>query len=268
MAAYNKKKIQRGRKMKTRKKKFSGALLVVFLLLGNMVALPPANMQVQAETTVYITPTGSKYHSHKCGNGTYSPTSLSHAQSLGLEPCKKCFPGGAPADSGAENNGSGNANASASAKPPVKKIALSNTALVLVKGTSQKLKLKNASGAVKWKSSKSAVASVSNGTVKAKAKGKAVISATANGQTKTCRVKVEDAKISKTALHIAAGKTAKLKVSGCIHDIRWSSTDTDVARVDGNGNIKAYKAGRTCIKAEAHGKVWKCVVKVNRPKAA
>lgn len=32
--------------MNTRKKKFSGALLVVFLLLGNMVALPPANMQM------------------------------------------------------------------------------------------------------------------------------------------------------------------------------------------------------------------------------
>lgn len=41
--------------------------------------------------TVYITPTGSKYHTHKCGNGTYSPATLEEAQARGLTPCSKCF---------------------------------------------------------------------------------------------------------------------------------------------------------------------------------
>ena len=41
--------------------------------------------------TVYVTPTGSKYHTHKCGNGTYSPATLEEAQSRGLTPCAKCY---------------------------------------------------------------------------------------------------------------------------------------------------------------------------------
>lgn len=41
--------------------------------------------------TVYVTPTGSKYHTHKCGNGTYSPATLEEAQARGLTPCSKCF---------------------------------------------------------------------------------------------------------------------------------------------------------------------------------
>ena len=43
-----------------------------------------ASQQAQAaapeqnnEQTVYVTPTGSKYHTHKCGNGTYTPATLS-----------------------------------------------------------------------------------------------------------------------------------------------------------------------------------------------
>lgn len=40
---------------------------------------------------VFITPTGKKYHARACGKGNYSATSLSDAQSRGLEPCKKCY---------------------------------------------------------------------------------------------------------------------------------------------------------------------------------
>ncbi|MGP5429630.1 thermonuclease family protein [Enterococcus malodoratus] len=54
-----------------------------------------AQQQTAAEPaqgqTVYVTPTGSKYHTHKCGNGTYTPATLEEAQGRGLEPCSKCF---------------------------------------------------------------------------------------------------------------------------------------------------------------------------------
>lgn len=43
------------------------------------------------QQTVYVTATGSKYHSHKCGNGNYTPTTLEDAQAQGLTPCEKCF---------------------------------------------------------------------------------------------------------------------------------------------------------------------------------
>lgn len=42
-------------------------------------------------TTVLVTPTGKKYHTRKCGNGTYTPATLEEAQARGLTPCSKCF---------------------------------------------------------------------------------------------------------------------------------------------------------------------------------
>lgn len=44
--------------------------------------------------TVYITPTGSKYHyDNNCNGGTYIASTLDEAKSLGLTPCKKCAGG-------------------------------------------------------------------------------------------------------------------------------------------------------------------------------
>lgn len=52
----------------------------------------PTVTHVQAKTTyVYTTPTGKKYHSRKCGNGTYTKTTLKKAEGKGLTPCKKCY---------------------------------------------------------------------------------------------------------------------------------------------------------------------------------
>lgn len=46
------------------------------------------------EKTVYVTPTGSRYHyNSNCGNGSYSSTTLSNAKAMGLTPCKKCAGG-------------------------------------------------------------------------------------------------------------------------------------------------------------------------------
>lgn len=50
-----------------------------------------ASKKPSVGSTVYITRTGKKYHTHKCGNGTFYQVSLSEAKSKGLTPCKKCF---------------------------------------------------------------------------------------------------------------------------------------------------------------------------------
>lgn len=47
--------------------------------------------QNNVEQTVLVTRTGEKYHTRKCGNGTYTPATLQEAQSRGLSPCSKCF---------------------------------------------------------------------------------------------------------------------------------------------------------------------------------
>lgn len=48
----------------------------------------------QSSTTVYITPTGKRYHyDNHCNDGNYSPTTLDKAESAGLTPCKRCAGG-------------------------------------------------------------------------------------------------------------------------------------------------------------------------------
>lgn len=45
----------------------------------------------QTGRTVYITPTGSKYHyDNNCNGGTYIPSTLEEALSLNLGPCRRC----------------------------------------------------------------------------------------------------------------------------------------------------------------------------------
>lgn len=45
----------------------------------------------QTGRTVYITPTGSKYHyDNSCNGGTYIPSTLEEALSLNLGPCRRC----------------------------------------------------------------------------------------------------------------------------------------------------------------------------------
>lgn len=47
--------------------------------------------QDAVEQMVMVTPTGSKYHTHKCGNGNYYETTLTEALNRGLTPCSKCY---------------------------------------------------------------------------------------------------------------------------------------------------------------------------------
>lgn len=42
-------------------------------------------------TTVYVTPTGSKYHRQVCGSGNYSKSTLKEALLRRLDPCTKCY---------------------------------------------------------------------------------------------------------------------------------------------------------------------------------
>lgn len=51
----------------------------------------PVTNSSSTSITVYITPTGSKYHfdSH-CNGGSYSATTLESAKNSGYTPCGKC----------------------------------------------------------------------------------------------------------------------------------------------------------------------------------
>jgi hypothetical protein len=75
-------------------KKLKHLFLSVSLTLV-MVATPVTGdvfqVTASAEASVYVTPTGKKYHKKKCGNGTYTKVKISKAKARGLTPCKKCY---------------------------------------------------------------------------------------------------------------------------------------------------------------------------------
>ena len=161
-------------------------------------------------------------------------------------------------------------------------ITLSNTELKMTEGdvstlTASVQPADATDKALTWTSSNEAVATVSaNGEVKAVKEGNAVITVkAANGVTATCKVTVESGIIvvtsvtlDKTSLEMTEGEAAVLKATVNPADatdktLTWTSSDSSVATVSANGEVKAIKAGSTTITvSSANGKTATCVVSV------
>lgn len=250
---------------KTRKiVRFKVFVLSLILLLSSCGITYYNVDTAQAEAVVYITRTGSKYHTHKCGNGTYYASTLSHAQAIGLTACSKCFGGSSYSSYSGGGSGS-SSNYTKNIKKKTKPIKISKTSLVLVKGQSKKLKLKNATNKIIWSSTKKSVANVSTtGKVVAKKAGKATIVAKTGTQQKTCKVIVEEPSLSVKKLSLDLAETKKVKLSSCKHSVKWTSSNSSVAKVK-KGTITAKEVGTAVIKATVHGKTYKCKVTVKKP---
>ena len=125
---------------------------------------------------------------------------------------------------------------------------------------------------VKYVSSKPRVVEVdANGTLRARKKGSAKITATAgNGVKCTMKVKVLKAprkvKLTKKSLEVCIGEAGKLKTklpAKTASSITWTSSNPGVATVDAVGNVKGVAAGTAVITAATfNGKKAKCTVKV------
>lgn len=132
---------------------------------------------------------------------------------------------------------------------------------------------------IRWNTSNINVASVSNGTVTAKAQGTAEITATSEdgGFKSVCLVnvtapdaKAEGVQLDKHTLSIAAGGAASLNVTfipiyASNQNVTWSSDNTAVVSVDKNGKITAISAGsaNVTVKSEDGGFTDTCSVTVN-----
>lgn len=173
--------------MKTIKKTILSFTLVFFMMIlpvGDSAGMVTA----QAQTMVYVTPTGSKYHTHKCGRGNFYQTTLSNALARGLTPCKKCFgsSGGYSQTRKSSTTTTKKTTKKKNTRPKISPLSISSTKIVLVKGQSRKLTVKGGAGIVSWGSSNTAVAGVSAGKVVAKGKGKATITVKKGTQKKSC----------------------------------------------------------------------------------
>lgn len=240
---------------------FMLALVMIAMPIGDTYTLTP----IYAETTVYVTPTGSKYHTHKCGRGNYYASTLSSALARGLTACKKCF-----GNSGGYRSSSSSSSSSSKATkhnaPKAAPFKLKTTSVFLLKGKSKTIGTKNATGKVKWTSNKKAVATVSSsGKITAKGAGKATITATCGGKSVKCKVTVENPSITATSLTLKMGDEKKLTLKGCKHEVTWYTSDYEVCDVDGD-KVYAGEPGKATIKAKVHGKTYVCKVVVEKPK--
>ena len=155
-------------------------------------------------------------------------------------------------------------------------VSLSKTSITLTEGDSETLTATvaptNATNkAVSWKSSDATTASVdNNGKVTAVKAGNATITVTTTdgSKTATCSVTVNAKQetpkevtgiaIDPATLEIKEGLTAQLKIvftpaDASSDNIKWKSTNTEAATVDGSGLVTALKEGKTRIVATVDG---------------
>ena len=136
--------------------------------------------------------------------------------------------------------------------------AMSKAAASLNIGASTKLTLKNLpkGTAVTWKSSNTKIATVANGKVKAKAPGKATITATykLGGKTRQtkCIVTVNKPKLSREKATMSLRTSLTLKITGTSQAAKWETTNRKVATVK-NGKVTAVGLGSCKIIATVNG---------------
>lgn len=142
-------------------------------------------------------------------------------------------------------------------------IRLNKKALYITQGQSFQLKVTGTKETVKWKSSNKKIAIVnSKGKVRGVKVGTATVTATVKGKKYSCKVKVENPSISNSALNLAIGDSATLKMKGTKQSVKWTTSDEDIVAVSQKGAINCMDEGRAVITAKVGSKKYKCLVNV------
>ena len=165
---------------------------------------------------------------------------------------------------------------SSTCKITVKNNAISlnlDSMLLGTKGTGSTVRnetvVTGASKKVTWTSSDTSVAIVRKGGVTGKKTGEAEITATANGVSAKCKVRVEEGLVSVNEERIQlyrtedSFETKQLKTNASRTDtVVWTSSDEKIASVDSSGLVSAKGAGTALITASCNGKTDTCIVEV------
>ncbi len=137
---------------------------------------------------------------------------------------------------------------------------LSQSDVTLAIGLSVQLSVENTSATIKWRSSDTSVATVTDGKVTIVSAGVAIISATIGDSYLTCYVTGTNPVISKTKAKVKVNKKIVLSVTGGAGSVKWSVNKKGVTVK--NGLVKAKKKGKYTIKAVVDGKTLKCKLTV------
>lgn len=135
----------------------------------------------------------------------------------------------------------------------------------LVPGQKKKLKIKEASSTVQWKSTSNKIVKISkDGTVKGLKAGSATVRGTVGISSYSCDVFVNknpSILIEKTKMGV--GHTEKLfLLYNNDQKVSWDTTNHSIMTVSSKGVIKAKKTGSVTIKAKSNGLTYKRKVKV------
>ncbi len=161
-------------------------------------------------------------------------------------------------------------------KVEVSSITIDPVELTLEPGSTASLKVdvapENADyNEVVWTSDNSEAVTVNNGTVTAVAKGTAIVTATVEGKSATCKVTVStsvaEIKLSHTEITLEVGKTQALTATVLPEDaeyseITWESDNASVATVDAEGQVVSVAEGTANVTAKAGNKAATCKVTV------
>lgn len=167
---------------------------------------------------------------------------------------------------------------------PLKSIIIEQQSVIIEKGETKPLTVKfnpentSDSKKINWESSNPEVVIIdSNGVITAMKNGKSTITAkTDNGQEASTEVTVvtllKDIKLSETDITINKDVPLTLKVTldpidATLDDdtVKWSSSNTEVATVDENGEVTTHKAGTAFIYVTVGGMTKECKITVNVP---
>lgn len=163
----------------------------------------------------------------------------------------------------------------------VTSVTITPTTLQLAEGTSASLTVKvepsNATDQnIKWFCDSEAAVVDSEGKVFALKEGMATVTASAGGKKASCTVSVVSTYIPVTqvsldhpTLSIVEGELVTLTVTvlpdnSSNKTVFWSSSNTSIAIVSGDGKVGALKPGKAVITATADGKSASCEVSVER----
>lgn len=142
-------------------------------------------------------------------------------------------------------------------------VKLSKTSATVYTGGTLNLKISGTSSDVKWSSSSSKIAKVSDkGVVTGLKAGKATIVAAIGSKKYKCSVTVKNPYISSTALQVGLGKTSALSVKGAVGTVTWKSSDTSVATVNAKGVVTGKSLGTTKITVKDSKNTYTCKVTV------
>ncbi len=145
-------------------------------------------------------------------------------------------------------------------------LSLDMTSIKLGIGQEYSLKVNGAYDSVKYKSSNEKVATVTkDGLVHALKKGKTVITASSDGMSVSCSVKVSYIGISYSSCTIYKGETLRLHLFDVKGKVRWKSDNKSVAAVK-KGRVTGIKKGTATISAVTGDAVYSVCITVEKPK--